>query len=101
MSITSMISESEILAEIVGAESGDLSPAVARAVMEWKFTAATTRRITRLAQRNQAGTITAREREALERYLRVGSLVNLVQAKARLSLKPLNRDGAHSEKRSR
>ena len=51
------------------------------------------RRITQLAERNQRGTITATERETLERYVRVGSLLNLVQAKAHLSLKTAAKNG--------
>ena len=92
MTITT-ISESDILAEVLGADDGDLAPAVARSVMKWKFSAKTSRRITQLAQKNQQGSITARERETLERYLRVGSLINLLQAKARLSLKSAVRRG--------
>ena len=45
--------------------------------------------INKLAQRNQTGTISAVEREELERYLRVGSFLNVLQAKARLSLAAL------------
>ena len=87
------ISESDILAEVLGADESDLTPAVARTVMKWKFSARTSRRITELAQKNQQGSITARDRETLESYLRVGSLINLLQAKARLSLKSAVRSG--------
>ncbi len=80
------ISESDILSEVLAVEQGDLSPEVAQSVLRWKFPSRTAKRITQLAQRNQRGTITTSERETLERYLRVGSLLNLVQAKARLSL---------------
>ena len=87
------ISESDILADVLGAEEADLTPAVARTVMKWKFSTKTSWRITELAQKNQQGSITAREWESLERYLRVGSLINLLQAKARLSLKSAVRRG--------
>ena len=40
-----------------------------------------------LADRNNKGTISDTEQEELDKYLRVGSFINLVQAKARLSLK--------------
>ena len=86
MPATSAITESEILSEVLAAQHGDLSPDVAKSLLRWKFSARTRTRITRLAERNQHGTITATERETLERYVRVGSLLNLVQAKARLSL---------------
>ena len=86
MPVTSIITESEILSEVLAAQNGDLSPDVAKSLLRWKFSVRTRTRITRLAERNQSGTITAMERETLERYVRVGSLLNLVQAKARLSL---------------
>jgi hypothetical protein len=93
MPATAPISESEILAEVLAADSGDLPPDVAQTVLRWKFSNRTAKRISQLAQRNQRGTITAAERETLERYLRVGSLLNLVQAKARLSLKMATKNG--------
>jgi hypothetical protein len=40
-----------------------------------------------LLRKNNRGAITAGERVALERYLRVGRFLNLLQAKARLSLR--------------
>jgi hypothetical protein len=40
----------------------------------------------KLAARNSQGKTTEAEREELERFLRVGALVNLAQAKARQSL---------------
>jgi hypothetical protein len=78
--------ESDILSDVIAANRGDLSPAVAQSVLKWKFRAAAVRRINQLADRNRKGTITDAEREQLQRYLRVGSLINLIQAKARLSL---------------
>jgi hypothetical protein len=80
------LSESDILADVLAADHGDLRPDVARAVLKWKFSAGAVRRINRLADRNRKGTISETEKEDLQSYLRVGSLVNLIQAKARLSL---------------
>jgi hypothetical protein len=40
-----------------------------------------------LVTRNQADALTPAERSELESYLRVGSFIELLQAKARLSLK--------------
>lgn len=93
MPATAAISESEILAEVLAADEGDLPPDVAQSVLRWKFSSRTAKRITQLAQRNQRGTINASERETLERYVRVGSLLNLVQAKARLSLQTTAKNG--------
>lgn len=89
---TTTLSESEILADMLTADQGDLPVEVARAVMRWKFSRRATNHINKLAKRNEKGTITAVEREELERYLRVGRLVNLLQAKARLSLRQAERD---------
>ena len=87
MLATVAITESDILADVLAADDGDLPPEAARAMLRWKFSSRAVKRINQLAQRNQRGTITAAEREILERYLRVASLVNLLQAKARLSLR--------------
>ena len=87
MSQTSTITEVDIMADVIGPEHGDLPPEVARSILRWKFTDRAAARMTKLADRNSRGTITPTEREELEKYLRVGSFVNLVQAKARLSLR--------------
>ena len=86
MPTDTLMTEADILADIIAAGEGDLVPEVARAILRWKFSGRSVSQMNRLAQRNQGGTITAAEREALERYLRVGSLLNLLQAKAHLSL---------------
>lgn len=83
---TSSITESEILADVIGPEQGDLAAEVAQSVLRWKFTDRALARINSLADRNNKGTITAQERQDLEKYLRVGNLINILQAKARLSL---------------
>lgn len=80
------LTEADILADVVAASDGDLTPEVARSILRWKFSKSSVSQMNRLAQRNQRGSITAVERVALERYLRVGSLLNLLQAKAHLSL---------------
>jgi hypothetical protein len=86
MSRTTTI-EYEILSEVIAPERADLPPAAARSILRWKFSPKSVARMNRLAARNSQGTITESEREQLEGFLRVGSLVNLVQAKARHSLK--------------
>lgn len=81
-----MITESEILADVIAPDQGDLSADVAESVLRWKFTDRTVAHMNALADSNNKGTITAQEREELEKYLRVGSLTNILQAKARRSL---------------
>jgi hypothetical protein len=82
----STITESDILADVIAPDQGDLTPEVAQSVLRWQFTSRATGRINELADRNNKGTITAQERQELEKYLRVGSLINILQSKARLSL---------------
>jgi hypothetical protein len=55
-------------------------------LLELKFRAAATRRVRRLLEKNNRGTITAQERVMLEKYLRVGQFLDLLHAKAKLSL---------------
>jgi hypothetical protein len=82
------VTEADILKDVIGTNQGDLPPEVARQVLRWKFAGRAVARMNELADRGNRGTITDAEREELEKYLRVGSLINLVQAKAHLSLKP-------------
>lgn len=90
MADSSTITESDILADVIAADQGDLAPEVAKSVLKWKFTDQAISRLNQLADRNNKGTISQAEREELDRYLRVGSLINLIQAKARLSLQSLD-----------
>lgn len=94
MNKTSSVTESDILADVIAADRGDLSPEVARSVLGWRFSRRVVTRINRLARSNRDGTISALERQELEKYLRVGSLINILQAKARLSLKSSGESGA-------
>lgn len=79
------LTEAEILAEVVAPEEPTLSRDFARAVLSVRFNSAATRRIRKLLQKNNAGTITSAEKSDLEKYLRVGQFLDLMQAKARLS----------------
>ncbi len=81
-----MPTEAEILSEVVQPERGSISPALAREILSLRFRADTASRIRELLSGNNAGTITSEERADLEKYLRVGQLIDLFQAKARLSL---------------
>ena len=87
MSEATTITEADILKDIIAPDHGDMTREVAQSVLQWKFTERAAARMSDLADRNNKGTISDSERDELEKYLRVGSLINLVQAKARLSLK--------------
>ncbi len=93
MEETQTITEAGILADVIAPDRGDLSPEVAHSLLRWKFTNRAAARMNQLAERNRKGTISESDREELQRYLRVGNFVNVVQAKARLSLsKPTTTD---------
>ncbi|HQU41487.1 MAG TPA: hypothetical protein PK867_01690 [Pirellulales bacterium] len=94
MGETSSITESEILADVIAPDQGDLAAEVAQSVLRWKFTDRALARMNDLAGRNNKGTITAQERQDLEKYLRVGNLINILQAKARLSLNSAAQPGS-------
>ncbi len=80
------ISEADILAKLVDPKRADLSPDAARSLLSLRFDAATIKRIRQLLQRNNRGTISAADRLILEKYLRVGQLLDLLHAKAKVSL---------------
>lgn len=86
MGRTTPITERDILERVMSDGNGALSPAAARSLLTLKFPAGDTRRIRSLLRKNNAGTITAEERLALEKYLRVGQFLDLLHAKARVSL---------------
>lgn len=86
MSSTATVTDADIMADVIGPERGDLSPAVAQSVLTWKFPQRSLARMKELAERNRCGSISPTERDELDKYLRVGSLINQLQAKARLSL---------------
>lgn len=85
-----MITEAEILTEVVAPNRPMLSAALAEELMSMKFNEGATGRIRDLLQKNNAGTITPIEKATLEKYLRVGEFLDLWQAKARLTLHQLH-----------
>ncbi len=86
MSEAPAITEADILKDVIAPDHGDLTPDVANSVLQWKFTDRAAARMSELAERNNKGMISDTEREELDKYLRAGSFINLVQAKAGLSL---------------
>jgi hypothetical protein len=79
------VADSDIFARMVAAEQ-DMPVGVARSVLSWQFPPADRRRIARLQGKNNDGTISPAEREELERFVRVGQFVSVIQAQARLAL---------------
>ena len=86
MNASSRITEADILDEIIAPDQPGLSPESARAILDLRFRQRAMDRMNVLAEKNRQGTLSETEQGELERYLRVGNFLNLIQSKARLSL---------------
>jgi hypothetical protein len=80
------ITEAQILEEIVGPGDRDLNPEAAKSILDLHFSRSATSRVRSLLRANNRGSITSDQRVELEKYLRVGQLLDLLHAKARLTL---------------
>jgi hypothetical protein len=80
------ITEADILNEVVAPDRPGLSQDAARSILALGFNENAQKRIGELLQANNLGTIVSEERAELDKYLRVGQLLDLLQAKARVSL---------------
>src|SRR5262245_35038286 len=87
MATAPSLSEADILQQVIAGRNGGFAPETARELLKLSFDRPTTTRIRRLLTKNNRGTIQAEERAILDKYLRVGQLIDLLHAQARLSLK--------------
>ena len=78
--------EASILSRMVRPEQDDLSSAEAQAVLRLDFDRTDLDRLHELVTKNQEDALTPAERSELESYLRLSSLLDLMHAKARLTL---------------
>jgi hypothetical protein len=85
MDATSTI-EADILGRLVAPEEPTFSAEAARAILALEFGPSDRQRMHELAGKNQAGTLTAEEEAALDGYVHVGLLLDLLRSKARRSL---------------
>jgi hypothetical protein len=87
-----MITEADILNGVIAPEEAGLPAEAARALLHLAFKEPTREHIRALLQANNRGELPDADRAELEKYLRVGQFLDLLQAKARLSLQ----EQAHS-----
>ena len=87
MATTIPPTESELLDRLVFPFDQDLDPPAARSLLRIRFDRQATKQINQLLRKNQRGTISAEERMVLEKYLRLGKFIDVLQAKARKALK--------------
>jgi hypothetical protein len=81
------LTEADILARVITPENGDLAPAIAESFLNFRFDRPTTKKIESLLRKNNRATIAVDERLMLDKYLRVGQFLDLMRAKAELSVR--------------
>ena len=74
--------EVDILARLIRPERGDLTTEAAQALLRLKFEQEDLDRIHELLTRNQADALNPEEQAELEVYLRIGTFLDLMHAKA-------------------
>jgi hypothetical protein len=79
--------DAAILRRILEPEKPTLSVAVSRVILGLDFSEADKARMRALSIKARRGTLSPEEQEAANSYERVGHLLNLMQSKARRSLK--------------
>jgi hypothetical protein len=80
-------SEVAILSRVLEPDKPTLSPQGARDILALDFGPADKERMRELSAKARAGTLAPDERVAIGNYERVGHLLNIMQSKARRSLK--------------
>ena len=80
-------SEVAILSRVLEPDKSSLSPAAARDLLALDFSPADKERMRELSAKAREGTLTAAEQAETNNYERVGRLLNILQSKARRSLK--------------
>ncbi len=80
------VTEADILEQVIDPANPGLPPESARVILSLRFNPPAVHRMNELAEKNRQGTLTMSERGEMEKYLRVGNFLNLLQAKARQSL---------------
>lgn len=82
--------EAELLRRVVDPQRAGWSREVAEAILALSFPPADQERASELAQKAGADALTADERREMEDYRHVGRLIELMQSRARLSIKNLS-----------
>jgi hypothetical protein len=80
-------SEVAILTRVLEPDKPSLSPQAARDILALDFGPADKDRMRQLSAKARDGTLTPDEQAAIDNYERVGHLLNIMQSKARRSLK--------------
>lgn len=79
--------EAAILARVIEADESEVTPEGARYLLSMQFPGADGERVDDLSAKARAGSFTDAERAELDSYLHIGSLLGLMQSRARRFLK--------------
>ncbi|MBC7819280.1 MAG: hypothetical protein IAG10_20530 [Planctomycetaceae bacterium] len=74
--------------------NGKMTPTVARAILDLGFSDEERRRMHELAVRNQAGELSEEELEQLDGFCRAGTMLSLLQSRARTILRQRKRSAS-------
>ena len=80
-------SEAAIWARLMQAQKDELSSEAAEFLLSIDIGEGDRQRMLQLAERSEAGTLTAEEQAEFDGYLHIGNLLAVMQSKARLALK--------------
>jgi hypothetical protein len=75
--------EAAILARIIEADEKEVTPDVARYLLSMQLPEADRERVDELSARARSGSLTTTEEEELDSYLHIGSLLAVMQSRAR------------------
>lgn len=98
MSTISPSIDAEILSRVIDPAQPTLSPEAANSILALTFAEQDRRRMRELAEKARQGTLTVVEQAEADGYERVGSLLGLLQSKARLSLRKSTSAGSDAER---
>ena len=87
MSMTSPSSESAIWSRVIHSERAEMPPEAAHYFLKLGFEQADLDRMHDLTLRNQLGSLSQDEQEALNNFRQVGLQIDLLRSKARLALR--------------
>jgi hypothetical protein len=84
--------DTAILTRAISPARSTLSRTAAQEILQWDFPREDKQRMAELSAKARAGALSAEEEAEIDSYVRVGHIVNLMQAKARLAIKQAARD---------
>jgi hypothetical protein len=79
--------EAAILARIIQSDERELTPEIARFLLSMRLPSGDEERVNELSAKARAGSLTKAEARELDSYLHIGSLLAVMQSKARGHLK--------------